>query len=127
MATAPLRVLVVDDLPDAADSLAHLLRAWGYAARVAYDAPAALDAARAEPPDGILSDLAMPGMDGCALARAVRADPALAGIKLVALSAYADEEHARRAAEAGFDHWVPKATLPEEVGELKQVVGHIGR
>src|SRR5690348_10794770 len=80
---ATLDVLVVDDVPDTADTLALLLGAWGFATRVAYGGASALQLAREHPPDCIVTDLGMPGVDGFALAAAVRADPALAGTRLV--------------------------------------------
>jgi CheY-like chemotaxis protein len=60
----PLLVLVVDDSRDCAESLALLVRLWGHQAVVAYDGPAALEAARSRAPDVVLLDIAMPKMDG---------------------------------------------------------------
>jgi CheY-like chemotaxis protein len=123
-----LRVLIVDDNRDAADALAMLLRlpapARGrrYEVRVAYGGADGLLAAREFAPDCLVSDIGMPRLDGYALARAVRAEPALADVKLVAFTAYADDEHARRAAEAGFDY---RLTKGDDLGELLEVLGMI--
>ena len=67
------RVLVVDDSPDAADSMACLLSIRGHEVHVAYDGPSALDKAMALRPDIVLLDIELPGMDGIEVARAVRA------------------------------------------------------
>jgi len=126
---SPLRVLIVDDNRDAADSLATLLELRApvgndgfqrrYDVRVAYDGLAAFQVAREFVPDCLVSDIRMPGLDGYQLARAVRAEPALAGVKLVALSAFGDPEHARRVTEAGFDFRLIKA---EHVAGLLEVL-----
>jgi CheY-like chemotaxis protein len=65
---SPLSVLVVDDVADAADSLAELLGCHGYAARAAHSGAEALRVAEAERPDVVILDLAMPAMDGWELA-----------------------------------------------------------
>jgi CheY-like chemotaxis protein len=123
-----LRVLIVDDNRDAADSLAVLLgmpsfaRGRRFEVRVAYGGAAGLQVAREFAPDCLVSDIGMPGVDGYALARAVRADPALAGVKLVALSAFSDAAHARRAEAAGFDYRLTKAG---DLGELLEVLAMI--
>jgi len=125
--------LIVDDNRDAADSLALLLNLPNttpanpkpdcrFDVRVAYDGLDGLKAAREFAPDCVVSDIKMPGLDGYALARAVRSDPALAGAKLVALSAFTDPEHVRRATEAGFDYRLTKAS---HIKELLEVLGMI--
>src|SRR3954453_23792756 len=72
-----LRVLVVDDNQDAADSLAALAGIWGDEVRAVYDGPAALAAAQSFAPDCLFLDIGMPRMDGYAVARQVRQMPAL--------------------------------------------------
>jgi DNA-binding response OmpR family regulator len=67
-----LRVLVVDDTKDAADSLCLPLRTWGFDVRTAHDGPAALAAARAYRPDVALLDLGLPGMSGYEVCRRLR-------------------------------------------------------
>jgi CheY-like chemotaxis protein len=106
------RVLVVDDNEDAADTLAMLMRLWGHEVRTAYSGEDALESALAYRPDCMLLDIRMPGMDGYALARRLRQQPALSRSQLVALSAYSSEEHSRRASEAGFDHYLVKPADP---------------
>lgn len=103
------RILVVEDNADAAETLRQVLELDGHAVEVAGDGLSGLARARAFEPDVVLSDLGLPGdMDGFEFARAVRADPALAEIPLVALSGYARAEDSRRAHEAGFDEHLAK-------------------
>jgi len=113
-----LRILVVDDNRDAADSLAALLQMLGHRTSVAYDGPSGLRAAADEHPDCAFLDVIMPGMNGYEVARRLRAEPGLAGVKLVALSALNDPGHAQRAAEAGFDHRLTKPADPAELEGL---------
>ena len=110
-----LHVLVVDDNRDAAGSLCMLLRLWGYDCRVAYDGVAGLRAARDYQPECLLLDLAMPGLDGFRLARAVRAQPGLERAKLIALTAFSDEAYVQCSREAGFDLHLVKPTDPLEI------------
>ncbi len=114
------KILVVDDNVDAADSLAVLLRHQGQDVRVAHDGPSALDAARTDPPEMVFLDIGLPGMDGYEVARRLRANPALAGAKLVALTGYGQEEDRRRSQEAGFDLHLVKPADPAAVEHLLQ-------
>jgi CheY-like chemotaxis protein len=114
-----LRVLAVDDNQDAADSLVTLLRLWGYDCQVSYDGAAALHEALKYRPDCLLLDINMPGMDGCAVARRLRQQPGLEGIKLVALTAYSDRANTRRIRRAGFDQHLVK---PADTDELQRLL-----
>src|SRR5262249_35586383 len=121
-APAPRRgILVVDDNVDAAESLALLLRLEGHDARSAHSGPAALAAAQAEPPEMVILDLGMPGMDGFEVARRLRALPGGKDVLLVALTGWAQEEDRRRCYEAGFDGHMPK---PVELTALRQFLAH---
>jgi signal transduction histidine kinase/CheY-like chemotaxis protein len=107
VATAPvagsgLRVLVVDDNQDAADSLGDLLGALGYSAEVAYDPAQAIALASASMPQVAILDIGLPGMDGFELAGHLRGLPGGPGLKLVALSGYGQENDKTRSREAGF-------------------------
>jgi two-component system CheB/CheR fusion protein len=116
------RVLVVDDNVDGAVTLKDVLEASGHEVRVAHHGPGALQVAREFLPDAVVCDLGLPGMDGFAVARAIRADPALAPTHLVALSGYARPEDVGRSREAGFDHHVAKPpALDELLGHLAAV------
>jgi PAS domain S-box-containing protein len=97
------RILVVDDSHDAADSLTQLLRLYGHEVYTAHAGPAALEAARAHPPDVALLDISLPGMDGLELARCLRQNLGLTQALLVAVTGYGGEEDRRRSREAGFN------------------------
>ena len=120
-----LRVLVVDDNRDAADTLCLLVGMWGHTARAAYDGAAALEAARAFRPDCLFLDIGLPRIDGYGLARQLRREPALEKARLVALTAYSSEDHARRIREAGFDHHLVKPADPKEVEGLLQMLSEV--
>ena len=111
------RVLVVDDHADAADSLALLLQMQGHEVRVARNGPEAVAAVSADPPEVVLLDLGMPGMDGYEVARRLRADGGQ-GVFLVALTGWGQEEDRRRTREAGFDHHLTKPADPDELRAL---------
>jgi CheY-like chemotaxis protein len=117
-----LRVLIVDDNHDAADSLALLACLWGFEVRAAYDGQAGLEAARAFRPDCLVLDIGLPRLDGYALARHVRREPDLSRAKLVALTAYAGDEHTKRMEEAGFDHYLLKPASPSDVEGLLKMI-----
>ena len=101
-ATRPLRVLVVDDNPDAADALAAVVELMGCDVRACYDGESALDAVRAELPDVCLLDLMMPGLDGLELAGLIRAQVGRRPMLLVATTALGALEDRTATALAGF-------------------------
>ncbi len=108
-AQGALRILVIEDNVDAAQSLADLLTLMGHAVRVAYDGESGVQAAQAQPPQVVISDIGLPGaMDGYAVATALRGLPQLAGVRLIALSGYADTRTRDRARDAGFDAHLAK-------------------
>jgi two-component system CheB/CheR fusion protein len=111
-------VLVVDDSSDVAESMALLLRSWGYEVRVAHDGPAALAAARTRPAEVVLLDIGLPGMSGYEVAEHFRQQPDMQGALIIALTGYGREEDRRRARQAGFDHHLTKPVDPDTVKEL---------
>ena len=113
------RVLVADDNADMREYLARLLRPR-YAVRVVSDGAAALAAIREEPPDLVVSDVMMPGLDGMELLAAVRADPRTARIPVLLLSARAGQEAAVEGLTAGADDYLVK---PFSAAELLARVG----
>jgi PAS domain S-box-containing protein len=114
-ATRARRVLVVDDNADAADTLQTLLSLDGHEVRTAASGPEALEVLGDFSPDLALLDIGLPGMSGLELARRLRAQPALAGIKLVALTGWGRDENRERSREAGFDHHMTKPVDIDEV------------
>ena len=122
-AQAPgLHVLVVDDSPDARESMALLLRLWGHEVRTAPDGPAALTLARTEVPDVVLWDIAMPGMSGYEVARRLQSGGMAKTPFVIALSGYTPAADPRPAAEAGIDLYLLKPVYPPALdGILKRV------
>jgi signal transduction histidine kinase len=100
----PMRVLVVDDNPDIADLTAVALGASGYAVTVARDGLSAIAVAASVHPDAVVLDLGLPVLDGYEVARRLRADPAHAGVLLIAVSGYGQAGDRLRSSEAGVDH-----------------------
>src|SRR6185436_2174212 len=100
--TTSRRVLVVEDNPDAAESLAMLIRLQGHEARVARDGPEALSVVEGYRPEVALIDIGLPGIDGYEVARRLRARPELLGVVLVALTGYSGPDERLRSQEAGF-------------------------
>jgi DNA-binding response OmpR family regulator len=109
-----LRVLIVDDEHDTADTMRMLLERAGHEAEVAYSGRAALEAARRLRPDVVLCDLGLPGLDGLGVAAALRADPLTAGARLIAVSGYGQEDDVRRSLEAGFELHLTKPVNPTD-------------
>jgi signal transduction histidine kinase len=105
---AARRVLIVDDNVDAGDSLAELLRLGGHTVEVARSGPLGIAAARCFRPEVALLDIGLPGMSGYELAARLKAEPVGAGLMLVALTGYGQEDDRKRSAEAGFDHHLTK-------------------
>jgi CheY-like chemotaxis protein len=112
-----LRLLVVDDNQDAANSLAMLLGLQGHEVRVAYSGMAALEMTKTYTPDVVLMDIGMPGADGYAFIGEVRRREADSGGRLpaVALTAYAGVEARQRAISAGFQTHLAKPLDPAEM------------
>jgi CheY-like chemotaxis protein len=101
-------ILIVDDNPTNAKLLAYVLSRAGYQVATAADAGEALAAVAADRPRLILMDLQLPGIDGFELTRRLKADPATAGIVIVAVTAYAMTGDEDRARAAGCDGYLPK-------------------
>lgn len=114
------RLLIVDDNRDAADSLALLLGLEGHEVRVAYAGRPAIEVAHEFKPELAILDLGLPDLSGYDVARLLRQDPALARIELIALTGWGQEEHRKRALEAGFDHHVTK---PVDLEQLARLLG----
>lgn len=113
-----LRVFVVDDDLDNAESTARLIHYLGHSSTFASSGQAALQAAPSWNPDLLLFDLAMPKMDGFELARSFRLIPQFSTTQMVAVSGYMDAGHRQQAAEAGFSDFLGKPFLIPELNDL---------
>jgi CheY-like chemotaxis protein len=111
----PLRILVIDDNIDAAETLGEYLRMRGHDVRIEHSGAAALDTAATFLPDIAFVDIAMPVMDGYEVARLIRALPGLEQVRLVALTGFGRDEDRRKAAAAGFADHVTKPLHPAAV------------
>jgi two-component system, chemotaxis family, CheB/CheR fusion protein len=119
-ADAGLKILVVDDNRDAADSCAMLLEASGHHVQTAYTGRKALELALAFRPHAMLLDIGLPDVDGYKLAAQVRATPWGRSTVLVAVTGWGQEEDRQRAAAAGFDQHLVKPISAETVEMLLQ-------
>jgi len=122
----PLRVLVVDDNRDAADTLATMVRLLGHQAEAMYDPHTVEDAVLRIDPDLVFLDLGMPGRSGFDVARSLRAQSGRRARRLVAVSGWGQAEDRRRSLDAGFDQHLVK---PPDLEAVKQLCeqGHPDR
>lgn len=112
----PLRVLVADDEPDAADTLMRVLRDEGYEVQAAYDGAEVLRVARRFSPDAVILDISMPRLNGYDVARALRAR--YIGVVLIAVTGWKQSTDRIFARMAGFDHHFGKPCDPRAIVEL---------
>jgi CheY-like chemotaxis protein/uncharacterized protein YbcI len=117
-----LRVLVVDDDRDGADTLGMVVEELGSQVHVTYGGTSALDVATLFRPDLMLIDLAMPDMDGCHLVASFRQIPAFAQTQIVAITGHADQGHKSLAMKAGFDKVLFK---PVALTEIRAVLASV--
>jgi len=122
-ARSPLRILVVDDNRDGADSCTALLEACGYLVGTAYSGGQALELAGEFCPRVILLDIGMPVLNGYEVAQKIRAQAWGQDIVLVAMTGWGQEEDKQRAMAAGFDHHLIKPINPQELEALLQGIG----
>ena len=107
-----LKVLIVDDNADGAATLSMLLELSGYSVKTAFDGQTALNEAERFHPHAILLDIGLPVLDGYEVARRIRANHAMDGVVLIALTGYGQDTDRERSAQAGFDHYFVKPTDP---------------
>ena len=120
-----VRVLVVDDDPDARESVAAVLEQAGATVQAVESAGDAVESLQREPSDVLVSDIAMPGEDGCALLRKIRArGGALGHVPAVALTAYAGTADRVRVLEAGFQVHLAKPFDPFELAAVVESAAH---
>jgi two-component system, chemotaxis family, CheB/CheR fusion protein len=123
---AGLKILVVDDSRDAADTCAILLELSGHHVQTAYTAQRALELAEAFRPHVFLLDIGLPDLDGYQLAKKIRAIPSGRGAFLIAVTGWGQEADRRRAFEAGFDQHLTKPIAAETVESLLQSLCTLG-
>ena len=113
--TQSLDILIVDDNIDAAEALAMLLELHGHRPRVDDRGRTALQQMTSAVPQAMILDIGLPDMDGYELAQKIRAEPAAAGITLIALTGYGKNEDRERSRLAGFDHHLVKPVVIKEL------------
>jgi len=114
------RILVVDDNLDAALSLSRLIALLGHDVNVARDGNSALFIARSMRPDFVLLDIGLPGSDGFQVAEALRREPGLGALKIIAVTGRGEEEDRERSQEVGIDYYLLK---PIDVPFLESLLG----
>jgi CheY-like chemotaxis protein len=113
-----MRVLVVDDNHDAADTLAAMLRLDGHEVTAAYGGEQAISTALDTIPDLVLLDINMPGINGFEVARRLRAEPRARDCRLVAVTGYGHAAYVREAADAGIQHHLIKPVTRDQLHAL---------
>ena len=119
-----LRLLVIEDIKDVADSLVALLTEEGHEVEVAYNGPAGIARAKVFHPHVLLCDIGLPGMDGYQVARAFCVDPLLKDVYLVSLTGYARPMDIERARAAGFNQHLGK---PANLEQIRAVLARYAR
>ncbi|MFL6674384.1 MAG: ATP-binding protein [Massilia sp.] len=122
-ASAPLRVLLVDDNVDAVHTLQLFLRAAGHQVEIAYCSLDALELAKVFVPDVCLLDIGLPDFDGNELARRLRRLPQATGATLVAMTGYGRQQDRDASLAAGFDHYLVKPVNTVQLSELLAGIG----
>jgi two-component system, OmpR family, response regulator len=113
-----MKILIVEDEADAADSLAVLLRVSGHDVHVTFDGPSALSAAESRPPDVVLLDLGLPGMDGWEVVRRLRQMRFSRRPQVIAVTGYDGAEHRKRSYQMGVDFHLAKPADPEMISAV---------
>ena len=115
VASSPSRILVVDDEYDSAQVLGRALELRGHRVCIAHNGKAALEALPRFMPDAVVMDIGLPGLDGLAVARSIRATPAHAHLTLIAATGLGWADDRRRSLQAGFDHHLVKPLALEDI------------
>jgi CheY-like chemotaxis protein len=107
------RILIIEDNPANLELMRYLLQSFGHTVLTAADGEIGVEMVRRERPDLVLCDVQLPKLDGIGVARAVRSDPDLRLVPLVAVTAFAMVGDRDRLLRAGFDGYLPKPITPE--------------
>ena len=125
IAAAP-RVLVVEDDPETRRYYMEILVSGGFEVEQAHNGLQALDKVRRSAPDLVLTDIAVPGLDGIALCRQLRADPLTSDIPVLAVTGYDDRHYDDRVLEAGANRILLKPLRAETlIAEARGLLVHI--
>ncbi len=117
----PLRILVVDDNVDAADSVAWLLRSRAHEVRTAHDGRSAIEVAKEFRPQVVVLDLGLPKLDGYEVSRRLRSASGTRDALIVAVSGYGQDEDRRRSSQAGCDyHFIKPVDFQTLLGVLRE-------
>lgn len=114
-ALLPLRVLIIEDNRDYAEGLQVFLELHGHEAVLAFTGSKGVEAALRQPPDVVICDIGLPGMNGFEVARALRRDSRTAGARIIAVTGYGTDRDREYATECGFDAHLLK---PVEASEI---------
>jgi len=120
MATVSRKVLLVDDNADAIAVIAAFLRRSGHEVHEANDGLTAIDIARRVRPDYVFLDLGLPGLDGLGVARTLRSDPQLRGMRIVAVTGSGREDDRQASLDAGCDQHLLK---PLDLDFVRSLLG----
>jgi CheY-like chemotaxis protein len=108
----PTRIVIVEDHQAVADTLRRLLVLHGDEVRVAHTGPEGVRLAQEWPPEGVLCDIELPGLDGYGVATALRQHPATAWPRLIAVTGCGDDAARQRSQEVGFERHLLKPVHP---------------
>ena len=107
------RILVIEDNPASMDLMVYLLSAFGHQTLQASNGESGIEVVRAERPDLVLCDIQLPKLDGWEICRLLKADPDVANIPLIAVTAYAMVGDREKLLTAGFNGYISKPIMPE--------------
>lgn len=124
--TDPIRILIVDDEPANIQILHAAVSALG-PVQFARSGEQALKLARANPPDVVLLDVVMPDLDGFAVTRALRADPATTGMMVVLVSGSSAAADVERGLESGADDFIAKPVAPALIRQKVRLLAELAR
>jgi len=119
------RILVVEDDPDIMRIIGHALQSAGYEVVPAYGGEDAIRKVKAQKPDLVLTDLAMPGVSGVDVIAAIKSDPQTSAIPVIAVTAHVWNGIAQAAGKAGCDGYISKPFNAKQL--LQQVGKHLPR
>ena len=120
----PSRILVVEDNREAADMFVMMLQTCGYEAQAAYSGQTALEMAVPYPPDIVLLDIGLPGMDGYEVARHLRQHPQTKEVWVIAMTGYGQAAACQCTQEAGFDYHLVK---PVDMRQLRALLATLAK